>query len=73
MTFIILLEQGLIKCLHSMPVDSLCCGSNSWTAQAGSATAFINNKPAHRLGDGTQHCGGIGLLLEGSHNVFASG
>src|SRR5262249_43101507 len=33
-------------------------------------TVFINGKPAHRMGDTTQHCGGGGKLIEGSSNVI---
>jgi uncharacterized Zn-binding protein involved in type VI secretion len=51
-------------------VHSACCGGNTWTAAAGSATVFINNKAAHRLGDADTHCGGSGKLIEGSGNVI---
>jgi uncharacterized Zn-binding protein involved in type VI secretion len=51
-------------------VHAACCGPNSWTAKAGSGTVFINGRKAHRLGDATQHCGGIGQLIEGSANVI---
>jgi uncharacterized Zn-binding protein involved in type VI secretion len=54
-------------------VHSSCCGGNTWIAQAGSATVFINNKPAHRMNDAVQHCGGIGKLIEGSQNVIVGG
>ena len=37
-----------------------CCGGNTWNAQTGSKSVFINSKPAHRLGDVVRHCGGIG-------------
>jgi uncharacterized Zn-binding protein involved in type VI secretion len=47
-----------------------CCGANTWTAAAGSATVFINGKGAHRMGDQTRHCGGMGQLAEGSPNVI---
>ncbi len=36
----------------------------------GSATVFINNKAAVRMGDTTQHCGGVGRMIEGSPNVM---
>jgi hypothetical protein len=32
---------------------------------------MINNKPAHRMGDQDQHCGGPGQLIEGSADVVA--
>jgi uncharacterized Zn-binding protein involved in type VI secretion len=54
-------------------VHSACCGPNQWRALAGSPTVFINGKPAHRVGDATQHCGGNGKLVEGSSNVDVGG
>jgi uncharacterized Zn-binding protein involved in type VI secretion len=50
-----------------------CCGPNSWNAAKGSGTVFINNIPAHRLGDMTAHCGGVGNLIVGSPNVIVGG
>lgn len=47
-----------------------CCGTNTWVAKTGSATVFINGKGAHRMGDQTRHCGGMGQLIEGSPNVM---
>ncbi|MFZ1986828.1 MAG: PAAR domain-containing protein, partial [Desulfatitalea sp.] len=51
-------------------VHTACCGSNIWTANGGSDTVFINGKQAFRLGDATDHCGGAGMLVEASGNVF---
>ena len=51
-------------------VHAACCGSNSWKAACGSATVVINNLPAHRKTDETQHCGGVGKLIEGSPDVI---
>jgi uncharacterized Zn-binding protein involved in type VI secretion len=51
-------------------VHAACCGKNTWTATKGSLTVFINGKGAHRMGDETRHCGGIGQLVEGSPNVI---
>ena len=51
-------------------IHSACCGTNTWTATEGSATVFINGKRAHRMGDQTRHCGGMGRLIEGSPNVI---
>jgi len=50
-----------------------CCGSNKWNAKKGSSTVLINNLPAHRLGDATKHCGGDGVLIEGSPNTIVGG
>src|SRR5579859_3757825 len=47
-----------------------CCAGNSWEANTGSATVFINGKAAHRIGDLTVHCGGTGKLAEGSADVI---
>jgi len=51
-------------------IQAACCGTNTWTATTGSATVFINGKSAHRVGDQTRHCGGMGQLVEGSPNVI---
>jgi hypothetical protein len=34
---------------------------------------LINNRPAHRIGDTDQHCGGVGFLVEGSLDVIVGG
>jgi uncharacterized Zn-binding protein involved in type VI secretion len=34
---------------------------------------MINGKPAHRMGDMDQHCGGVGQLIEGSGDVIVGG
>ncbi|HSD87253.1 MAG TPA: PAAR domain-containing protein [Kofleriaceae bacterium] len=54
-------------------VHAACCNGNNWTAQAGSATVFINNQKAHRQGDADQHCGGMGRMIQGSENVVTGG
>jgi uncharacterized Zn-binding protein involved in type VI secretion len=54
-------------------IHAACCGPNTWTAQAGSSTVFINNKAAHRQGDADKHCGGMGKLITGSPNVMVGG
>jgi uncharacterized Zn-binding protein involved in type VI secretion len=54
-------------------IHAACCGPNMWTAVKGSGTVLINNKPAHRLGDKDQHCGGSGNLIEGSPDVIVGG
>lgn len=54
-------------------VHAACCGPNTWVAAKGSSTVFINNKPAHRQSDQTTHCGGSGMLIEGSTNVMVGG
>jgi len=46
-----------------------CCGPNTWVAALGSSTVWIENQMAHRKGDMTAHCGGIGELIEGSPDV----
>ncbi len=51
-------------------LHAACCGPNTWQAIQGSATVFFNNLPAHRKGDQTQHCGGVGKLIEGSSDVI---
>jgi outer membrane protein OmpA-like peptidoglycan-associated protein len=51
-------------------IHAACCGANTWTATKGSVTVFINGKGAHRMGDQNRHCGGMGMLFEGSPNVI---
>ncbi len=51
-------------------IHAPCCGPNTWVASQGSATVLINYLGAHRLGDQNQHCGGPGLLIEGSTDVI---
>jgi uncharacterized Zn-binding protein involved in type VI secretion len=51
-------------------VHAACCGPNTWNALGCSGSVYINGKGAHRLSDATQHCGGIGQLIDGSPNVF---
>ncbi len=50
--------------------ETVCCNKSEWEAKTGSGTVFINNKKAHRILDITTHCGGVGILIEGSPNVF---
>lgn len=54
-------------------IHAACCQANTWTAKEGSSTVFVNDKPIHREGDHTQHCGGIGVMTEGSPDVDAGG
>jgi len=54
-------------------IHTACCGPNMWEAVSGSATVKINNQPAHRLGDQDKHCGGMGMLIEGSPDVIVGG
>lgn len=54
-------------------IHAACCGPNTWTALTGSATVFINGRAAHRQWDLDRHCGGLGLLIEGSPDVNVGG
>jgi uncharacterized Zn-binding protein involved in type VI secretion len=54
-------------------MHAACCGPNMWFAAQGSGTVSINDIPAHRLGDLTAHCGGVGNLIVGSPNVIVGG
>jgi uncharacterized Zn-binding protein involved in type VI secretion len=54
-------------------IHAACCALNMWNAKAGSSTVIINGKGAHRQGDATKHCGGMGNLTEGATNVIAGG
>lgn len=50
-----------------------CCGPGTWIAGEGNPTVLINDRPVHRKGDVTVHCGGYGVLIEGSPDVWACG
>lgn len=54
-------------------IHAACCGPNMWTATKGSGTVFVNNLAAHRKGDQDTHCGGVGMMIEGSGNVITGG
>lgn len=41
-----------------------------WQAAKGAQTVVINGKAAYRKGDKSQHCGGVGKLIEGSGDVI---
>jgi uncharacterized Zn-binding protein involved in type VI secretion len=47
-----------------------CCGPNTYRTAAGSPDVFINNIAAVRIKDRTAHCGGIGMMIEGSGDTF---
>jgi uncharacterized Zn-binding protein involved in type VI secretion len=51
-------------------VHAACCALNMWTATKGAPHVNINGKPAHRMNDAQQHCGGSGKLVAGSANVI---
>lgn len=52
---------------------SSCCGPNTWQTVMGSGTVNINGKKAVRKGDQTQHCGGVGKMVDGSGDVNTGG
>ncbi|HLW76128.1 MAG TPA: PAAR domain-containing protein [Bryobacteraceae bacterium] len=54
-------------------IHAACCGPNLWIATEGSSTVMINNLPAHRLNDLDTHCGGPGMMIEGSPDVMVGG
>ncbi len=54
-------------------VHAACCGPNTWTASNGSDSVYINGRPAHRVGDDDEHCGGMGAMIAGSPDVFCGG
>ena len=54
-------------------IHSSCCGSNTWVVQKGSKTVRFNDIPVAREKDPTTHCGGVGMLIEGSNNVIVGG
>lgn len=47
--------------VHSQAV---CCGPNTFTIAEGDPQVLINGKPAARIGGKTQHCGGVGSIVD---------
>jgi uncharacterized Zn-binding protein involved in type VI secretion len=47
-------------------VHAACCGPNSFTITSGDPEVLIEGRPAARRGDSTQHCGGVGKIIEGA-------
>lgn len=54
-------------------VHMACCGPNMWVCAMGSSSVYFNDIPASRLTDMTAHCGGVGMLVQGSPNVIVGG
>lgn len=52
-----------------MGIHTACCNTNTWTVTKGSGKVIVNGQPLVRKGDPTQHCGGIGKMIEASGNV----
>ena len=51
-------------------VHATCCSAGEWVAVGGAPSVLINDRPAHRSGDATRHCGGFGKLATGSPSVL---
>jgi uncharacterized Zn-binding protein involved in type VI secretion len=49
-------------------VHAGCCGSNTFVIKTGDPNVLIDGKPAARVGDQTQHCGGTGRIISASGN-----
>jgi uncharacterized Zn-binding protein involved in type VI secretion len=50
-------------------MHTACCGSNMWKVMGASGKVFVNGSAVVRQGDPTQHCGGLGKMIEASGNV----
>jgi uncharacterized Zn-binding protein involved in type VI secretion len=48
--------------VHKYPTS--CCGANTFTIIEGDPTVLIDGTPAARIMDMTQHCGGVGRILD---------
>lgn len=48
--------------IHKSP--NSCCGQNTFTIIEGDPTVLIDGTPAARIMDMTQHCGGVGRILD---------
>jgi uncharacterized Zn-binding protein involved in type VI secretion len=64
--------RGALR-LNDPGTHAACCGPNTWKTAKGSGTVFVNGRPAIRNGDMTQHCGGVGKMIEGSGDVDIGG
>lgn len=64
--------RGALR-INDAGVHTACCGPNTWVAAAGSHTVLINGRGSVRKNDRTQHCGGVGQMIEGSSNVLIGG
>jgi len=45
-------------------VHRICCGDNTFTIMEGDPTVLIDGTPAARIMDMTQHCGGVGRIVD---------
>jgi uncharacterized Zn-binding protein involved in type VI secretion len=55
-------------------VHAACCKKNTWKADKGSSTVYINGQAAHRETDPTKHCEvNMGSTQKGSTNVIVGG
>lgn len=55
--------------INDIGMHAACCGTNMWKITAASGQVFINGSAMVRKGDPTQHCGGIGQMVDASANV----
>jgi uncharacterized Zn-binding protein involved in type VI secretion len=49
-------------CVGDKGIHAACCGPNTYVIKTGDPNVLIEGKPAARLGDQTQHCGGVGQI-----------
>ncbi|MBL0209612.1 MAG: PAAR domain-containing protein [Holophagaceae bacterium] len=45
-------------------IHAPCCGKNQFVITQGDPAVLIDGKPAARRGDRTQHCGGVGKIID---------
>ncbi len=50
-------------CVGNNGIHAGCCGPNTFVIKTGDPNVLIEGKPAARLGDQTQHCGGLGRII----------
>lgn len=50
-------------------VHAACCASNTYTIVGGDPSVLIDGRAAAKLGSATKHCGGMGVIIEGSTGV----
>ena len=65
--------NSLRKNFRDMGVHCCCCGPNIWGTLMGSDDVIINGDGSVRLGDVDWCCGGIGIMVTASQDVFVNG
>lgn len=58
-----------VACVGDTGVHAACCGPNTFKIVSGDPNVLVDGKPVARKGDKTQHCGGIGKIVDSSFTI----